>query len=194
MLVTSNEDQLRHRNGRVYEESKNCVMTGQTQRHPVLDWIKPILRLIMFSDLTCNFLLDHEWLSLDCCKFWLLAVSCYTFNTTLSAVPGPVWFCVKIHRVYRMCIKNPKAEIFHSGLLSKDNSTWLSMLRLFWVLCMFLLRSNYMDFSNILQTAPVFLTWGSSLPQPCSSLISLLDIFYLHNSSLFSASFKTHII
>lgn len=94
-----------------------------------------------------------------------------THSISLSAVPGSVWFCVKIGN--RIGIAKTKAKIFHCGLLNKDNSIWLSSVDIFLGA---LLRFDYMDFSNTLQTPPVFLTWSSS-PQPCSKFISLLDIF-----------------
>lgn len=87
-----------------------------------------------------------------------------THSIPLSAVPGSVWFCVNIHRVYRMCITKPKTNIFHCGLLNKDNSTWLSVLGLFWILCVLLLRSNSMNLSNTLRRLLQFSWPEAALP------------------------------
>lgn len=115
---------------------------------------------------------------------WLLQIwtyCCFMLHIQYLSSSRSVWFCVKIHKLYRVGITKTKPKIFHCWLLNKDNSTWLSVLRFFWVLCMLLLRSNYMDFSNTLQT-PSFSWPEAALPHN-----------HAHNLFIFWTSFTSTI-
>lgn len=113
----------------------------------------------------------------------ILSYCCFMlYIQYLSAVPGSVWFCVKIDRVYRMCIAKTKAKIFHCGLLNKDNSTWLSVLRFSG--CSVCFCSDLITWTSLILSRLLQFSWPeAALPHN-----------HFHNFFLFYTSFISTIL